>query len=276
MIADVFDQAAHEAVDTEEPFIFMERLKAEWNAARVLLEELKADQVVQANKRRIPHSMKVGDQVMVDVQITERPLLNSLARGKLGVRRAGPFRITQQVTENSFRLALPLSAGRMHDVFHSSQLMPYHTQWQAEPAHQLDHPADLNPNSSSSTDVVEQWVSGPFSHARPVHVSVGSSDMAGSSEPEAQVPAVSPPSAELPSSVVVVPKPPARSRRLVPPTVIPRRIGTRAHPVADVTPLAPVPAEIVPIAVVSYPRQFSADSFDDNNNDSEDERPVKS
>ena len=29
LIADVFDQAAHEAVDTEEPFIFMERLKAE-------------------------------------------------------------------------------------------------------------------------------------------------------------------------------------------------------------------------------------------------------
>ena len=110
LIADVFYHLTHETLDTEEPFIFMERMNSDWKAARVLLEELKADQVVQANKRRIPHSMKVGDQVLVDMQITERPLLDSMALGRLGVRRAGPFRIVQQVIENSFWLALPISA----------------------------------------------------------------------------------------------------------------------------------------------------------------------
>ena len=71
---------------TEEPFIFMEMMKTDWKAARVLLEELKAGHVVQANKRRIPHTMKVGDLVLVDVQKGERLLLDSMARGRLGVR----------------------------------------------------------------------------------------------------------------------------------------------------------------------------------------------
>ena len=100
--------------------------------------------------------------------------------------------------------------------------------------------------------------------------------MVGSPETKSQVPAVFHPSAELPSPVVVVPKPPARSRRLVPHTVIPRRIGTRAHPVADAPPPVPFPAEIVPIAVVFHPRQLPADSFDDYDEDSEDDRPVNS
>ena len=64
LIADVFDQVPHETVDTEEPFIFMERMKTDLKAGR-------SDRVVQANKRRIPYTIEVGDQVLVDVQITK-------------------------------------------------------------------------------------------------------------------------------------------------------------------------------------------------------------
>ena len=109
-MADVFDQKAHEDVTTESPFVFMERLKADFKAGRQILEGLKADQVEQANKRRSPHNFRVGDSVMVDVQITSQTSLDTLARGKLGVRFAGPFPIIKQVTENSFQLKLSLSA----------------------------------------------------------------------------------------------------------------------------------------------------------------------
>ena len=45
-MADVFYKKAHEDVKTESSFVFVERLKADWNAARQIIEELKADQVV--------------------------------------------------------------------------------------------------------------------------------------------------------------------------------------------------------------------------------------
>ena len=78
--------------------------------------------------------------------------------------------------------------------------------------------------------------------------------MADSSEPDVQVPAVLPPSADLHLPVVVVPQPPVCPRRLVQPTVIPRRIGTCAHPLADAPSPVPIPTEIVAITMVSYQR----------------------
>ena len=145
-------------------------------------------------------------------------------------------------------------------MFHSSQLMPYHTQWQAEPAHQLVHPANGNADSSSSTDVVEEWVSGPYSHARPVHVSVGISEDAG-------LPGQAPPVPAVPSPpVLAVPKPPAKRGHAAKPVALLRRVGTRAHPLVS-------PADVPVIAIA--PRQPLADSFDDYDEDSdEDTRPV--
>ena len=55
-----------------------------------------------------------------------------------------------------------------------------------------------------------------------------------------------------------------------------RRIGTRAHPVADATPPVPMSAEIVPIAAVPHPRHLRVYSSHYYDKDLEDDRPVNS
>ena len=67
LMADVYGQKAHNDVTTETPFVYMKRLKADWKATRQIMEELKSDHVVQANKMRNPHKFCVGHSVIMDV-----------------------------------------------------------------------------------------------------------------------------------------------------------------------------------------------------------------
>ncbi|XP_057526398.1 uncharacterized protein LOC130805630 [Amaranthus tricolor] len=46
-------------------------------------------------------------------------------KGKLSPRFIGPYEILERIGEVAYRLALPVSINRVHDVFHVSQLRQY-------------------------------------------------------------------------------------------------------------------------------------------------------
>ena len=56
-------------------------------------------------------------------------------RGKLSPKFIGPFKIVQRIGECAYRLALPPSLSRVHDVFHVSMLRKYII----DPSHVLDY-----------------------------------------------------------------------------------------------------------------------------------------
>ena len=75
---------------------------------------------VSANRKRIDHSFKVGDQVWLSSEN-----LNVVRPSrKLGFRRVGPFKILEFVNRVAVRLELPVGV-RIHPVFHVSLLLPF-------------------------------------------------------------------------------------------------------------------------------------------------------
>lgn len=67
------------------------------------------------------------------------------ARGKLSPRFIGPYDILEKAGKLAYRLALPNTLGKVHDVFHISQLKCYI----AASSHVLDlEPLDLDENLS--------------------------------------------------------------------------------------------------------------------------------
>ena len=64
--------------------------------------------------------LQVGDKVWLDRRNIEtiRPMK------KLDHKKLGPFEVLEQVNPVSYRLKLPLSMTRLHDVFHISLLTP--------------------------------------------------------------------------------------------------------------------------------------------------------
>jgi hypothetical protein len=74
-----------------------------------------------ADRHRLPHPFKVGDQVWLSTAAlsTKRP------SKKFDYRRIGPFPIIRQIGQVAFELQLPPSY-RIHNVFHASRLEPFH------------------------------------------------------------------------------------------------------------------------------------------------------
>src|SRR5712675_2026624 len=74
-----------------------------------------------ANRSPTPEGkFKEGDQVWLEASNLKLPYHTP----KLAPRRQGPFRISEVISPVAYRLALPLSWG-IHDVFHTSLLLPY-------------------------------------------------------------------------------------------------------------------------------------------------------
>ena len=74
-----------------------------------------------ANRSPTPEGkFKEGDQVWLEVSNLKLPYHTP----KLAPRRQGPFRVSEVISLVAYRLALPLSWG-IHDVFHTSLLLPY-------------------------------------------------------------------------------------------------------------------------------------------------------
>jgi hypothetical protein len=82
---------------------------------------------------RVDRSYEVGDQVFLWV----KPHKSSIKFGKgdkLSPRFVGPFEVVERKGLVAYRLALPDSLRRMHDVFHVSILRHYIS----DPTHVID------------------------------------------------------------------------------------------------------------------------------------------
>ena len=73
-------------------------------------------------------------------------------KGKLSPKFIGPYEVTEKVGKVAYRLALPNELGKVHDVFHISQLKRY----VPDKSHVLDpEPLDLDENLSYEEKPIE-------------------------------------------------------------------------------------------------------------------------
>jgi hypothetical protein len=86
-----------------------------------------------ANAHRVDRSYEVGDRVFLWVKMHKSSI--KFGKGdKLSPRFMGPFEIVERKGPMTYRLALPDSLRRMHDVFHVSVLRHYIS----DPTHVID------------------------------------------------------------------------------------------------------------------------------------------
>ena len=105
---------------------------------RVIRQRIKQAQDRQksyANVRRKELEFEVGDFVFLKVA-PYRHVLRFGKKGKLAPRFIGPYEILERVGPVAYRLVLPASMDRFHDVFHVSQLRKYIR----DPSHVLELP----------------------------------------------------------------------------------------------------------------------------------------
>ena len=86
-----------------------------------------------ADVRRRPLEFEVGDHVFLKV-MPKRGVVRIGKRRKLSPRVIGPFEILERIGTVVYRLALPPSMIRVHEVFHVSMLRKY----TPDPAHVVD------------------------------------------------------------------------------------------------------------------------------------------
>ena len=120
----VFGTAAAEPTsDNPAASSFITRIRGLLNIARDNMNRAQQQQAEQANKSRAPVSFKVDDQVLVstahysdDVLATASPKFSSLY--------FGPFKISEKIGANAYRLVLPKSM-RIHPVINVSALKKF-------------------------------------------------------------------------------------------------------------------------------------------------------
>ena len=90
---------------------------------------LKAQSVMKyyADKKRLPHPFKVGDQVLVKLRPYRQRTARNSPFSKLAQRSYGPFGIVKQIGEVAFELELPLGV-QINPIFHVSKLKLFHNQ----------------------------------------------------------------------------------------------------------------------------------------------------
>ena len=77
-----------------------------------------------ADLKRKEVEFQVGDKVFLRVSPYKR-VMRFGSKGKLAPRFIGPFEVLQRVGKVAYRLALPPSMDKVHDVFHVSMLRKY-------------------------------------------------------------------------------------------------------------------------------------------------------
>jgi hypothetical protein len=85
------------------------------------LKAVKSRQETYANKRRQPLEFKVGNHVYLRVS-PMKDVKRFRVKGNLAPRYIEPFPIFEKCGTVAYKLDLPLSLTRVHDIFHVSQL----------------------------------------------------------------------------------------------------------------------------------------------------------
>jgi hypothetical protein len=88
------------------------------------LKAVKSRQETYANKRRRPLEFEVGNHVYLRVS-PMKGVKRFGVKGKLAPRYIGPFRILEKCGTVAYKLDLPPSLARVHNIFHVSQLKKY-------------------------------------------------------------------------------------------------------------------------------------------------------
>jgi Chromo (CHRromatin Organisation MOdifier) domain len=98
--------------------------------AKRCLEAAQQRQKAYADKHRSPVKIKVGDMVLLSGKNIE---LKHPGSRKLLPKWLGPFKVTAKVNPMAFALELPPTMRRLHHVFHTSLLAPYHSSGAVKP-----------------------------------------------------------------------------------------------------------------------------------------------
>ena len=99
----------------------LERLRKIQADLSTQLQQAQQSHKDYADRHRLPSSFNIGDRVW----LLRRHIKTTRPCEKLDYRRLGPFRIIGKINDVAFRLELPPQL-RIHPVFHSSLLEPYH------------------------------------------------------------------------------------------------------------------------------------------------------
>ncbi|XP_051141122.1 uncharacterized protein LOC127258355 [Andrographis paniculata] len=105
-----------------------------------------------ADKARREGQFQSGDFVLIKVS-PMKGIRRFGIKGKLSPRYVGSYEILDRVGDWAYRLALPNSMERIHNVFHVSQLRRY----VADPSHILS-PYELELNEDLSYEEMPLWI----------------------------------------------------------------------------------------------------------------------
>jgi hypothetical protein len=111
----------------------IQEMEEQMKTIRQRIKEVQDRQKSYVDAHRVDRSYEVGDRVFLQV----KPHKSSIKFGKgakLSPRFVGPFEIVERKGPVAYRLALPDSLRRMHDVFHVSVLRHYIS----DPTHVID------------------------------------------------------------------------------------------------------------------------------------------
>jgi hypothetical protein len=111
----------------------IQEMEEKMKTIRQRIKEAQDRQKSYADAHRVDRSYEVDDRVFLWVKLHKSSI--KFGKGaKLSPRFMGPFKIVERKGPMAYRLALPDSLRRMHDVFHVSVLRHYIS----DPTHVID------------------------------------------------------------------------------------------------------------------------------------------
>jgi hypothetical protein len=111
----------------------IQEMEEQMQTIRQRIKEAQDRQKSYANAHRVDRSYEVGDRVFLRVKL-HKSLIKFERGDKLSPRFMGTFEILERKGPMAYRLDLPGSLRRMHDIFHVSVLRHYIS----DPTHAID------------------------------------------------------------------------------------------------------------------------------------------
>ncbi|XP_074300323.1 uncharacterized protein LOC141631567 [Silene latifolia] len=103
--------------------------------------------------RRQPLEFEVGDKVFLKVSLMKGVKRFGI-KGKLSPKYVGPYEVIKRIGLVAYKLELPANLGKVHDVFHISQLRKYIS----DPGHVLQTEIlEIEPNLTYEERPIRIW-----------------------------------------------------------------------------------------------------------------------